>query len=245
MIVSNKYGLLFLQTPRTASTAIAGELTGRYGGAKIHFKHANYFIFSRRATKAQLDYLVFASVRNPIASTFSKYNKYLSDHKGKYSRLENKKTRKSWAESRELAFYSFVQQTKSFSKYITTYYKTPFVNHLAIHKDRCNDVIRFETLEQDFARVLARRHIKLELPLPYVNETCKSQQYSLDRLSRSELRHFAFVFGPFMEEWGYDFPDVFDGVKIPASAPLIYAAKKSLVRACAIATAYCHIPYPT
>ena len=66
MIISDTYKYIFLETPRTGSTALSKELREKYGGYEIIHKHANYHEFLKQATPEQKEYYVFMGVRNPL-----------------------------------------------------------------------------------------------------------------------------------------------------------------------------------
>lgn len=66
VIISDRHRYLFVELPRTGSTAVHRELKARYDGTPILTKHATYRDFLKVATENQKRYFVFSSVRNPL-----------------------------------------------------------------------------------------------------------------------------------------------------------------------------------
>jgi hypothetical protein len=85
MIISHEHKLVFIEIHLTASWAIHNELCQNYRGKPILHKHATYAEFRRHATDEELDYFVFATVRNPLDKIVSTYHKLKNDHKEVYS----------------------------------------------------------------------------------------------------------------------------------------------------------------
>lgn len=85
MVISDKYTYVFIQTPRTASSAISEELRNHYSGRSLLRKHAPYLEFKRIATKQEKSYFVFSTIRNPMDEIVSLYFKLKTDHRGAYS----------------------------------------------------------------------------------------------------------------------------------------------------------------
>jgi hypothetical protein len=85
MIISHEHKLVFIEIHLTASWAIHNELCQNYGGESILHKHATYAEFRRHATNEELDYFVFATVRNPLDKIVSTYHKLKNNFKEVYS----------------------------------------------------------------------------------------------------------------------------------------------------------------
>ena len=75
MVISHKYKYIFVELPRTASTAISNQLVKYYDGHKILIKHASYQNLKYFYKDKYLDYFVFSCVRNPLDRTVSFYEK--------------------------------------------------------------------------------------------------------------------------------------------------------------------------
>lgn len=93
MIISGEHRYVFVELPRTGSTAIRKELLNQYGGRKILQKHSTYQEFLRTANEEEKRYFVFSGVRNPLDDAVSHYFKLASDHHGRFSDKERRRYR--------------------------------------------------------------------------------------------------------------------------------------------------------
>ena len=85
MIISHEHRFVFVELPRTGSTAVGKELIESYGGVRILRKHSSYGDFVRQATPDERTYFKFSSIRNPMDDAVSGYFKLATDHHGRYS----------------------------------------------------------------------------------------------------------------------------------------------------------------
>ena len=78
-------------------------------------------------------------------------------------------------------------------------------------------VVRFESLSDDFAEAIRRIGLTPKRKLPARNVT-GGRSRSLDDYYTSDAarRRAAWVFGPYMREWNYDFPESWGDVSVPA-----------------------------
>jgi hypothetical protein len=206
MVISDKYKYLFIETPHTASSAISIELVRKYEGRKIVNKHANYHEFLKIANNEQKEYFVFAGVRDPLDEAVSLYNKLLTDHNEAYTDPNRQLGKGGWVTKRKAEIHKLVKSGKGFAGFLRKYYPRTYTSNIDINKKRCDFIIRFESIDKDFTSALKKLGIKQLRPLPVVNKTNKKGSY--DEYYDPQSRDFAFkVFGPFMEEWEYDFPD--------------------------------------
>jgi hypothetical protein len=65
MIISHRHRYVFVEVPRTGSTAVSAELRENYDGHEILRKHASYRDFLRVASEEERGYFTFSAVRNP------------------------------------------------------------------------------------------------------------------------------------------------------------------------------------
>ena len=72
MIISHKLRCVFVQLPRTGSTAIARELISHYQGTPILNQHSNYVDFLRVATASEREYFVFSCILQFIVTYIDK-----------------------------------------------------------------------------------------------------------------------------------------------------------------------------
>lgn len=229
MIVSDKYKYVFLETPRTGSTAIAQELCELYDGRRMVRKHANYYEFLKFATETQKEYFVFAGVRHPFDSVVSKFTKLKNNHKGKYTDSAFLKKNGGWITPAELKRFAFVQ-THGFGDYVKRFYKTPFINTLSIHHSFCDFIIKFESLNDDFETVLIKLGIKPVRPLPVVNPTVKSQSSFLDSFNTSIQKKSVDTFGPYMKEFHYNLPAEWEAREPSIFSCSLYRVKVMLAK---------------
>jgi hypothetical protein len=83
MIISHIHKYLFVELPRTGSTAISRELLQNYQGVKILRKHATYFDFLKRKARRE-KYFVFSGIRNPLDDAVSATSSK-TDHRNQYT----------------------------------------------------------------------------------------------------------------------------------------------------------------
>lgn len=205
MIISHQHKYLFLETPHTGSTAISKELLENYGGEEILHKHANYYEFLRVATETERQYFVFAGVRNPLDEAVSLYHKFLTNHKSNYTNPSKLLENGGWVSQRRIKIYQFVQETKDFGGFIKKFYGRTYTNNINLNHKYCDYIIRFESLNQNFKNALKKLGVEAKRDLPLVNKTKDRGEFE-KYYSEDLLKTCAKVFGPFMLEWGYQFP---------------------------------------
>lgn len=216
MIISHTYKYLFVELPRTASTAISHELREMYDGVPILRKHATYHDFLKIASSDEKRYFVFAGMRNPLDDAVSLYCKYKSDHKQKFSRLPQRRKRKRLADYRSMFRYNFVRKTEpDFPTYFRKFYKIPYNNWSDLSHKTFDYIIRFEQLQNDFAHVLHLIGIEQTRPLPVVNQTGAKEQGFVAYYTPDIIPHAKRVFGPYMQQWGYEFPAEWGNTTVP------------------------------
>jgi hypothetical protein len=209
VIISDEHRYVFVEQPHTACTAIRDELVAHYGGRPILDRHATYAAFLRIATPAQKRYFVFSGLRNPLDERVSLYCKYRADHHHKYSRRFRR-----LAERQQHAFVEVAAEHADFATFLRHYHRRPYDNDMLVHHARMDDLIRFERLQDDFARVLRRLGLAQVRPLPVVNPTAGRGDYLT--YYPPEIRpHAVRVFGPFMRRWGYELPPEWGDVRVP------------------------------
>lgn len=232
MIISDEHRYLFVELPRTGSTAIGRELREQYGGRKILRKHSTYQDFLRIATPAQQTYFVFSGVRDPLDDVVSRYYKLKTDHNERYShpvrsryavgvRRANEalagtatlpvERRRSLPQRLENRMFRYIRRTGSdFSSFFMHYYHLPYDNWSRLAHDRFDRVIRFEHLQDDFAAVLRDLGIEQSRPLPVANRTSEKGDFRTE-FSPQAARRARRVFGPYMQRWGYEMPPEWGG----------------------------------
>ena len=203
MIISHKYRYVYFELPRTGSTTISNELKKHYSGESILHKHATYYEFRKIATDTELTYFTFSNIRNPLDKTVSGFLKLYS----------------YWKE-RDLSEYNFfvrfilgkkLEFAKSFnenffSEFFKRFYFFPYDDWSCLNA-KTFEYIRFERIQEDFTRVLNLLNIKQIRLLPLINPTLNRQGKDYLSYYQPEIQDKTkFIFGPYMDKWGYEFP---------------------------------------
>jgi hypothetical protein len=217
MIISHTHKYLFVELPRTASTAISHELREMYDGQSILRKHATYYDFLKIASPAEKEYFVFAGIRNPLDDAVSLYFKYRGDHKQKFTALaENRRKKRRLAEHAAAIKFRFIKQTEAdFPTYFKRFYKIPYNTWSDLSHKQFDFVIRFENLQADFARALELIGIEQKRPLPQVNPTGGRGRDFASYYTPEIIPRARRVFGPYMRQWGYTFPPEWGDAPLP------------------------------
>ena len=214
MIISHKYKYLFVELPRTGSSAISRELCANYDGVQILYKHAAYNDFLKSATAREKTYFAFSCIRNPLDDAVSLYFKYKTDHKKQFSRMKAG----ILTYSSRKRFY-FVRNTNAdFPTYFIKFYKIPYNNWSSLSHREFDYVIRFDNLQDDFAKTLELIGIEQIRPLPSINKTNGRERDFLSYYTPEAIARAKRVFGPFMKEWGYEFPPAWGDDSVPWSS---------------------------
>jgi len=206
MIISHKYRYLFIEIPETASWAIRNELCEYYAGEPILHKHASYIEYYRTAPRDQLDYFVFATVRNPLDCLVSRYIKY--KHPKPINSTANEMVDKLIVDYADFKRYKdILDHDLSFSQYFKKYHLRPVSEMIDLSSNRLDYVIRYENLQDDFGIVLKKLQIKPVRPIPMVNKTKGKDRSYVDYYEPEVIGQAKRVCGPFMKKWGYEFPE--------------------------------------
>jgi len=213
MIISHKHKYLFVELPRTGSTAISKELIDFYYGEGILFKHATYRDFLKVATEEEKQYFVFSCIRNPLDRTVSLFYK-LKHLKGQYA---NKDYRKGRSLS-SLYFNSrinYIQKHKAtFSQYFDKFINIPYDDWSSLDHKKFEFIINFENLNEDFTKVLILLNLKQVRQIPIVNYT-EYREKDYNKYYTSDIRKKAVkFFGPFMVKNNFHFPEDWGEIKI-------------------------------
>ncbi len=230
MIISAKHRYVYVELPRTGSTATGKELLSQYDGERILRKHATYRDFLRVATEDEERYFVFAGIRNPLDDAVSHYFKLKTDHHNRFTdpvrrryRLGNKGSRqfretgtdprgekprrRSLGERLDNRRYHYIQRHNAdFAEFFLRYYRLPYDNWSRLSHDDLDFVIRFENLQDDFARAIKLIGLELKRPLPIANKTAAKSGDYLEYYTPETIPRANRVFGPYLRCWGYSFP---------------------------------------
>jgi hypothetical protein len=208
VIISHRHRYLFVELPRTGSTAIRRELRTHYDGEVILHKHATYEEFLKQASPEEKTYFVFSGIRNPLDAAVSLYFKLKTDHNRRMSDPSRRPKHKPLLNRLLHGMkFGFLRRTDAdFATYFMRYYVLPHDTSASLSHERIDFVIRFENLAEGFEEALRRIGIEPVRPLPLANATAKRdrdyRQYYPPRTWKRARR----VFGPYMTRWGYEFP---------------------------------------
>jgi hypothetical protein len=225
VIISHRHRYLFVELPHTASTAISRELQQNYDGQPILRKHAYYHEFLRIASDEEKTFFVFSGIRNPLDEAVSLYFKFKTDHGTFYTKPKHRKDQGGHVTDAHMQRYRFISQTGAgFPEYMIKFHRMPYDNWSSLAHHTFDHIIRFEELQEGFSRVLELLGIEQKRPLPAANVTDNRQQDFLRYCPRQTWKRAVWVFGPFMERWGYEFPHEWGDCAVPLSSRVLYRA---------------------
>jgi hypothetical protein len=223
MVISQKHRYLFVELPRTGSTAISRELVQNYDGVRILWKHATYQDFLKTAKPEEKDYFVFSGIRNPLDDAVSRYFKFMTDHRERYTNPEKIKKHTKLVDRFENFIYQDLhKENADFEKFFLKYYIVPFNSWASMGRKHYDYVIRFENIQEDFNTVLRMIGIEPKQPLPARNSTSKRERDFTSYYSPKAIRRALWVFGPYMKQWGYEFPAAWGEYSTPWLQKLEY-----------------------
>lgn len=217
MIISDRNKYVFVQLPRTGSTTIGRELCKLYDGRQILYKHSTYYEFLKVASEEQKNYFVFSCIRNPLDDAVSRFFKLKTNYRERYTDPEKLKRRnKNFVERIETKLYHYIEENDvDFEAFFLKVYRIPYNDWSSLDHDNFDFVIRFENLQEDFARVLELMEIEQVRPLPVRNKTPERKQNYLTHYTPATIERAKRVFGPYMKQWGYDIPPSWGDNAIP------------------------------
>jgi hypothetical protein len=209
MIISDKYKYLFIEFPQTGCSAVGRELMEQYEGQRILFKHAQLHEFMKSATKEQRQYFIFSTIRNPMDVVVSKYFKYLSDHENyAEKKVKHGRLRRLIMPKYEEGRRDFILNNKaSFEDFFLKYYTLPYSAWSILSHHKLQFLMRFENLGEDFNEAVSRIGAVPKRALPLYNQTGQKIKHFSEYYESTDARVRAVeIFGPYMKEWGYEFP---------------------------------------
>ncbi len=229
MVISHKNKFLFIEMYRTGSTAISKELCENYGGEKILHKHSRYHEFINQATDTEKKYFIFSGIRHPMDTVVSGFSKLKHNHKGRYTDPTQWRVNGGIIAEKNLKLFREVHDNNmSFEDYFRKYYRLPYDSWASVAHNKLNHVVRFENIQQDFSDALQKIGVSQIRPLPMVNQTEGKSNY-LDYYTPEIRERAVYIFGPFMKQWGYQFPDDW-GVKNSGIASQIVFSTVGLLK---------------
>jgi hypothetical protein len=217
MIVSDAHRYVFIEMPRTGSRAVATELLEHYDGREVLWKHATYRDFLRHASDDQASYFAFSSVRNPLDVAVTRYAHLRANKDNRFTDQRQISMRHSLSGRIERRIHQWVvSHDADFEEFLRRWYLVPYDTWTTMDHRRLDFVMRTESLADDFDRALRRIGIDPVRRLPSVNETPGKSGDFADWYTPKARRRAAWVFGPYMREWGYAFPADWGRVRVPS-----------------------------
>lgn len=229
MIISHKHRYLFVEVPHTASHSISEQLVRHYDGQPILKKHANVTQFLGHASPAEKRYFKFATVRNPLDSVATEFEKLRSNHRGQFTNpamlLENGGS----VTKDHLREFNFIRDNQAdFETFFRAFRDKLYNNWFLIGDQHFDRVLRLESLQEDFADVLRQLGLNQVEPIPHVNRTKGKGSSYLDYYTPAMYKLVARRYGPFLEKWGYGLPPEWVGVAVPKFSDLQFKALTGL-----------------
>jgi hypothetical protein len=214
MIVSHKHKFVFIGLPFSASSAISKELFLMYEGRAMLAKHSLYYDFLKHATTEELNYFVFAVLRNPMEIVVTVYEKMKANAKGNFTNPQLFSENGGHITKKHREKFNYIQQKNaSFQQYFIRYFNKPYDNLASITVDNCDYIIRHENIEHDYVEALKKVGIKNPRPLPVANKTAGKKNdmrsYYTDEIKEQAL----YVFAPFLKKYNYSFPEGWGSVQ--------------------------------
>lgn len=234
MIISDEHKYIFIQLPRTGSTAIANELREQYEGRPFLYKHATYEEFLKLATPEQRRYFVFSCIRNPLDDVVSVYAKYAQDPRNRFKDPERRKKQSlTFLERmRDRKRMQFIERSNAdFPAFFLKFYRLPYIRWSELSHAKFDFVIHFERLEKDFHEALLHIGIEPKRPLPMRNRTEGKGRDYLTYYTPETVGRAKRVFGPYMKKWGYTFPQEWGEVEVSWLSQLEYKLVRVLMDA--------------
>ena len=102
------------------------------------------------------------------------------------------------------------------------YHKIPFDNFSRITLDHCNYIIRYENIERHYDEALSKIGIKNKKPLPIANKTDGKNKDTNQYYTKEIQKRASYVFGPFLERYGYNIPTEWQYRHVPYSSYLLF-----------------------
>jgi hypothetical protein len=223
MIISYKYKFLFIGLPFSASSAITKELHKVYEGEPYLRKHSLYHEFEKVATTEEKKFFVFAVLRNPMEIVVTVFEKMKSNAKGNFTNPELFAENGGHISKKQREQFNFIHDNNSsFQEYFIKFFNKPFNNLSSITLDKCDYVIRYENITEDYKTALKKVGIKNPEDLPIANKT-DGKKKDLSEYYTKDIQSLSlFIFGPFLKKYEYQFPKDWTHTEIPLSARFLF-----------------------
>ena len=152
------------------------------------------------------------------------------DHHSSFTDKKNYLKYGGWVSKRKLKMFNFVyKENANFKAFLKKLYLVPlpYSNELDFNKNHCNFIMKFEDLNEDFSKVLKMLKISQIRPLRKLNTTSYKKDY-LYYYVEDIFKYVQKIFGPFMTEWGYTFPETWPNYEISRFNFILYKIMKKI-----------------
>lgn len=226
MIVSDHHRFVFIEVPRTGSTAVARELVSRYGGRPVLSKHSTDIDFLRAASAEQRGYRRIGGVRHPFDDVVSEFQKLVNNHRGAYDDPGQQVENGGWVKPEKRQQFEFVQGGADFGAFFRRFHAGAVqLQTWDIASRDLDDLLRFESLSTDFERLMTSFGTDGVRPLPTVNATAGRSSIP-EAYADPELQRLAVqACGPRARFLGYDIPDDFAVHRVPLASEVAFRRK--------------------
>jgi hypothetical protein len=232
MVISHRHRYLFLELAHTASTAVSKELREHYDGQLILAKHSTYRDFLRIATDDEKTYFVFSCIRHPLDVAVTKYFKRKTDQNRRWSDPAKAGGSRDLGKVLDRRTFRFIHDNDAdFAKFFLRFYRLPYNSWACLDHKNLDLVMRFESLEADFAEALRRIGIEQVRPLPARNVTGERQKSFFDYYDTpAAIERAKRVFGVYLQEWGFELPREWGELEISALDRVAYDVRTFLLK---------------
>lgn len=192
-------------------------------------KHANLSQFLGQCSREERSYFKFATVRNPLDTAVTDYCKYQGNHKGNYTNPAMRIENGGHVTKEHRAHFDFIHnQNGSFADFLRRFHNRVYHNWFLLGAGQLDFVLRFENLAEDYKLLFDKLNLAMPRELPHVNPTKKKRNY--EEFFPTDLIPFSvWRYGPFMDYWGYSFPETWGPTKTPVTAKLKFGITEGIV----------------
>jgi len=223
MIISYKYKFLFIGLPFSASSAITKELHKEYEGKPYLRKHSLYHEFEKVATTEEKKFFVFAVLRNPMEIAVTVYEKMKANAKGNFTNPKLFTENSGHISKKQRERFNFIHDNKaSFQEYFIKFFNKPYDNQASLTLDKCDYVIRYENITEDYKTALTKSGIENPKDLPIANKTVGKKKDLSEYYTKDVQSLSLFIFGPYLKKYSYQFPKDWTHTKIPSSSKFLF-----------------------
>ena len=206
MVICRELKLCLVQLPHTGSTNLGEHLIKNYGGEKLLAKHS--YLDQLRVFRPEVfkSYRIVGGVRNPLDDRVSSFFKLKSNHLGLYEGKPAETGLIGGGPYTRRLRRKIVAESLDFNEYFLRHVRLIYANPISILGRRYDFVYRFEEINEGWDRFF-KGIGETWIPMPHGNKTAERSSDFLNYYSRSSQVRARRIFGPFMEEWSYEFPD--------------------------------------